>query len=108
MLSVNPNADWLRKQAKRLLGERRLTDPSTLLATALFILAKAYGFASWRALVAHVNSLTLRGRLFDTARTGDLKALTALLDAHPDQRFARDEPYAQTLLHVAARRGHLA
>ncbi|HEY4307463.1 MAG TPA: ankyrin repeat domain-containing protein [Gemmatimonadaceae bacterium] len=107
-LPDNPNAHWLRKQAKRRLRELRLADASTTLSTAQFTLAKAYGFPSWRALIAHVNSLTVRGQLFDAARTGELDTLNALLDAHPERLRARDEPYAHTLLHVAARHGQLA
>lgn len=46
--------------------------------------------------------------LFDAARAGDVRALAALLDAHPERLSARAEPYGWTLLHVAAHGGHLA
>lgn len=46
--------------------------------------------------------------LFDAARTGNVDALAAALTANPEQLHVRDEPYAWTLLHHAARHGQLA
>ena len=71
-LPDNPNLDWLRKQAKRRLAELRESNPAAQLAEAQFDLAKQYGFSSWRALKAHVDSLTVDGQLFDAARNGDV------------------------------------
>ena len=102
-----PNLEWLRKQAKRRLAEFRKTSPDAKLADAQFDLAKQYGFASWRALKAHVDSLTVEGQLFDAAKTGDLKRLIALLDADPSKLNAKNQPYSWSLLHVAAHNGHL-
>ena len=59
----SPSLEWLRKQAKRRLEELLRAQPSARLADAQFALAKEYGFASWRALKAHVDSLTLDGQL---------------------------------------------
>ena len=105
-LPDNPDIHWLRKQAKRRLRELRKEDPTAQLARAQFDLAQEYGFASWRALKAHVDSLTVDGQLFDAARTGDATRLSALLDEHPARLQARSKPYEWTLLHAAAR--HLA
>lgn len=107
-LPDNPNLKWLRKRAKRLLAELRASDPTARLSASQFRLAKSYGFASWRALVAHIESLTVDGQLFAAARSGHVERLTTLLDAHPEKLAARDEPYGHTLLHVAARQGQLA
>jgi ankyrin repeat protein len=107
-LPENPNLDMLRKQAKRLLAELRKSDPSAQLAAAQFALARQYGFASWRALKEHVDSLTVDGALFNAARAGDVKALAELLDAHPEKLVARDKPYEWTPLHIAAQHGRLA
>jgi ankyrin repeat protein len=107
-LPDHPNLDWLRKQAKRVLDELRAADPTAQLADAQFELAKSYGFSSWRALKAHVDSLTIDGQLFDAARTADVAKLRALLDEHPDKLYAREKPYAWTLLHAAAQKGHVA
>jgi ankyrin repeat protein len=103
-----PNLDWLRKQAKRQLGELRLANPAARLADAQFELAKQYGFSSWRSLKAHVDSLTLDGQLFDAARNGEVDALAALLDTHPAKLQVRTKPYELSLLHLAAAHGHLA
>jgi ankyrin repeat protein len=107
-LPDTPNLDWLRKRAKRRLEELRQTNPNARLADAQFDLARQYGFASWRALKAHVDSLTADGQLFDAARNGDVNTLAALLDEHPDKLHARAKPYAWSLLHFAAHGGHLA
>lgn len=50
---------------------------------------------------------TIESRLFALARSGEVDALRAMLDAHPDLLLAREEPYAWTLLHAAAEKGHL-
>ena len=103
-----PNLDWLRKQAKRHLEDLRREQPHATLADAQFALAKQYGFASWRALKAHVDALSVEGALFAAARMGDVARLRSLLDAHPDLLHARAKPYGHTLLHAAAQAGHLA
>lgn len=53
-------------------------------------------------------TLTVDGRLFDAARTGDAGALDVLLREHPDRLHARAKPYEWSLLHLAAANGHLA
>jgi len=107
-LPDSPNLDWLRKQAKRRLAELRKASPSAQLAHAQFDLAKQYGFASWRALKAQVDSLTVDGQLFAAAKQGEVGALATLLDQHPEKLRARNQPYEHTLLHLAAFAGHLA
>jgi ankyrin repeat protein len=106
-LPENPNLEWLRKQAKRRLEELRKTNAAARLADAQFDLASHYGFSSWRALKAHIDSLTVEGRLFEAASTGDAGALKALLDQHPDKLHARNKPYEWSLLHTAAQNGRL-
>jgi ankyrin repeat protein len=107
-LPDNPNLEWLRKQAKRRLGELQVENPSAHLADAQFDVAKQYGFTSWRALKAHIDALTTDGQLFEVARNGDATKLAKLLDANPDKLYARDNPYEWTLLHAAAHNGRLS
>jgi len=107
-LPDNPSLEWLRKQAKHRLGELRVTDPDAKLADAQRELARQHGFSSWRALKAHIDRLSVDGRLFDAARKGDVDSLAALLDEHPDKLGVRDRPYEWSLLHHAAQHGHLA
>lgn len=101
-----PDLEWLRKQAKHRLKELRQANPEAKLADAQFALARTYGFPSWRALKAHIDSLTIEGQLFEAARNGDSAKLAALLDEHPEKLHARAKPYEGTLLHLGAR--HLA
>ena len=103
-----PNLDWLRKQAKRRLDTLRATNPDVQLSDAQFDVAKEYGFASWRALKAHIDSMTVDGQLFASAERGDVDELRALLEQHPERLYARKPPYEWTLLHVAAHNGRLA
>jgi ankyrin repeat protein len=97
-----PDLEWLRKEAKRRLRELRKAEPVAKLTDAQFALAKDYGFSSWRALKAHIDSLTIEGRLFAAAKQGDAATLSRLLDAHPDKLQARAKPYQFTLLHAGA------
>ncbi len=47
----------------------------------------------------------VQDELFDAARKGDTSALSTMLDAHPEQLHAREQPYEWTLLHAAAQKG---
>ena len=51
---------------------------------------------------------SVEGHLFDAARSGDVGALRALLDKHPDKLNARMKPYEWSLLHIAAHNGRVA
>jgi ankyrin repeat protein len=106
-LPENPNLEWLRKHAKTRLAELRRTNADAQLADAQFDLATAYGFSSWRALKAHIDSLTLDGQIIDAARTGDVARLTELLDQHPDKLQLKVPPYNASLLFPAAQSGNV-
>jgi ankyrin repeat protein len=101
------NLEWLRKQAKRVLAELREREPKAKLADAQFALAQEHGFPSWRALKAHIDSLTFDGQLFDAAKKGNTAKLKSLLAEHPERLHAKAPPYGHTLLHAAAQHGHL-
>src|SRR3954447_10414407 len=103
-----PSLEWLRKHAKQHLTLLRQHEPSARLADAQLAVAREYGFKSWRALKAHVELLTLDGKLFDAAERGDADSLGALLLSHPEKLRVTKPPYAWSLLHVAAHRGHAA
>ena len=107
-LPDKPNLDWLRMEAKRRLGELRKSEPAARLASAQLEIARRYGFSSWRALKAHIDSLTIDGQLIAAARDGDAKTLAALLEKYPDKMHVRVPPYDGSLLHIAATHGHLA
>jgi hypothetical protein len=54
-LPDRPNLEFLKKEAKALLGSMQHTDPAAQLADAQHALARDYGFASWPKLKAHVE-----------------------------------------------------
>ena len=60
----------------------------------------------WRP-ISERDASGVDDRLFDAARRGDVTELAGLLDRYPEKRDARDRPYGQTLLHLAAKGGHL-
>ena len=103
-----PSLEWLRKQAKQRLAVLRRTNPAAKLADAQLALARDHGFASWRALKLHVDSLTLAGRLFLAARAGEAVRVATILDANPALLGVREPPHGWTLLHAAAQMGQLA
>jgi ankyrin repeat protein len=106
-LPDNPNLEWLRKQAKDHRAELRKVNPAATLADAQFDLAKRYGFSNWRALKAHVDSLTIDGQIIEAARTGNVETLRRLLDEHPDKLHVKVPPYEASLLFPAAQNGSL-
>jgi hypothetical protein len=108
-LPPRPDMEWLRKAAKTQLANLRTSDPKARLHQAQFGLAQEYGFASWRALKAHVDGLSLGGRIekalpFDTGiagyesqaaallagwRAGDKDTISAIRRLHPE--FLRED-----------------
>ena len=106
-LPDDASLEWLRKHAKQRLRELHTSRPDAKLADAQLLVAREYGFPSWRALKAHVDSLSLDGQLFAAARSGDLTRITELIALNPDKRDVRQPPYEHSLLHVAAQHGHL-
>jgi hypothetical protein len=55
VLPARPSLAWLKKTAKQALAALRAGRPEAKLADAQRALARDYGFASWRALKAHVE-----------------------------------------------------
>lgn len=56
-LPCSANLLWLRKRAKNLLREWQAEGRQAKLADAQLVLARQYGFASWRRLKSHINSM---------------------------------------------------
>ena len=53
------------------------------------------------------RSLTLDGQLIESARTGNVERLKALLDEYPDKLRIKVPPYGASLLFPAAQSGSL-
>ena len=62
-IPARPSLEWLRKTAKDRVAELRAAQPATRLSQAQLEIAREHGFASWRAMKAHVDRLTRR-RIF--------------------------------------------
>src|ERR1700733_7423292 len=59
-IPARPSLEWLRKAAKDRLTELRRDAPQTRLHQAQRETAREFGFASWRAMKAHVDRLSAR------------------------------------------------
>ncbi|MCG8595000.1 MAG: ankyrin repeat domain-containing protein [Kiloniellales bacterium] len=106
-LPSRPDIDWLKKTAKQRLAELRRSDPSAKLHQAHLDLARQYGFKSWRALKAHVESLSLHGQIIAATVEGRADDLARLLAAHPARIGITGGKWNRPLLHLAAEGGHL-
>jgi ankyrin repeat protein len=102
-LPAHPSLEHLRNEAKQRLKEMRTRDDRARLADAQRLVARDYGFASWRQLKAAVDDRA-RARVFEAARRGDLPAVRRALEAgfHPG---TTDEA-GRTLHQVAKTLGH--
>ena len=91
-LPASPNLDWLKKTAKERLAELRATDPELRLHQAQLATARDYGFASWRALKAHIDATNQRHRdrdqVFRAARAGDVETVRRAFEAGFDPASA--------------------
>jgi catechol 2,3-dioxygenase-like lactoylglutathione lyase family enzyme len=106
-LPVHPHIDWLKKTAKQQLDEMRARDPSAKLHQAQLALARDYGFPSWRALKAHVDTASLDGQIIAATTEGRAGDLDRLLSEHPRKIAITGSDWDRPLLHIAAGKGHL-
>src|SRR2546422_3307166 len=83
-LPARANLEHLRNEAKQRLREMRSEDAAAKLADAQLLIAREYGFASWRQLKAAVDN-SVRERVFAAARNGDLDTVRRALESglHP-------------------------
>ena len=110
-LPSRPHLEQQKKLAKELLHAFRAGDPEAIarvrtqlpdkpsisLADAQFVLAREYGFASWRELKEQIEkriaaALPPIEQFKRAVRDGDAKALRRLLERHEDVRVALNEP----------------
>lgn len=86
--------------------------PRRTLAHAQFVIAKIHGFASWAAMVRHIEETgreTAEARFeraVDAVITGDIDALRTVLREHPDLvRERSSRAHGCTLLHYVSANG---
>lgn len=106
-LPERPDLAWLKKAAKEHLAELRTKDPETKLHQAQLTIARDYGFASWRALKAHVDVESADGQIIAAATNGNVSDLKRLLGEYPAKITLTGGQWPMPLLHLAARGGHL-
>src|SRR5262252_4780995 len=106
-LPERPSLEFLKKLAKDRLHQLRRADPKAKLATALFDIARDYGFSSWRSLKKHVEELSRNAtsEFVDACRKGESGVVQQLLRADPTLTRLRDA-HGSTALHAAAAHGH--
>ncbi|MDQ2767327.1 MAG: ankyrin repeat domain-containing protein [Gemmatimonadota bacterium] len=92
-LPERPHLRHLKHQAADLLAAGRATS----VADAQFQIARAYGFASWPKLKAHVEATAEVAELKRAIDTNDLERVKALMTANPELHeapmgYAKDGP----------------
>jgi ankyrin repeat protein len=84
-LPTRANLEHLKNEAKQWLKTMRRKNPATRLSEAQLLVARGYGFPSWRKLKAHVEALHDSGQqLINAVQGGDLEAIRKILDRHPE------------------------
>jgi hypothetical protein len=89
-LPAQPSLEHLKNEAKQRLKALRAQEPRAQLTEAQLAVARDYGFASWRALKAHVDEIT-RKRVFAAARAGDVQAVRRAFEVGFDPSFTDDD-----------------
>jgi ankyrin repeat protein len=90
VLPARPNLEHLKNQAKQRLKALRAQEPRAQLTEAQLAVARDYGFASWRALKAHVDEVT-RKRVFAAARAGDVATVRRAFEGGFDPSRTDDD-----------------
>jgi ankyrin repeat protein len=84
-LPARANLEHLKNEAKQRLKDMRSQSPATRLSEAQLLVARGYGFPSWRKLKAHIDALHDFGQqLINVVHTGDLETMRKILDRHPE------------------------
>jgi ankyrin repeat protein len=110
-LPARPDLEQQKKLAKELLASFRSGEPEArsrvrtelpdkkriVLADAQFVLAREYGFKSWRELKARIEAVTVEQlppleRMKKAVGDGDARALRRVLQQHEELRAAINEP----------------
>ena len=78
-LPARASLEHLRNEAKQRLRELRVRNDDARLSDAQLLVARAYGFPSWRRLKAAVDDRE-RDRVFAAAREGDLDVVRRALE----------------------------
>ena len=109
-LPARPSLEHLKNEAKQRLKVLRRAEPNARLAGAQLAVARDYGFASWRQLKAHVDTLDPaqleRKRVFEAARAGDIDVVRRAFAAGFDPAAIDDD--GRTIHQIAKAERHEA
>ncbi|MGA7379653.1 MAG: ankyrin repeat domain-containing protein [Terriglobales bacterium] len=84
-LPARASLEHLRNEAKQRLKTMRLQSPAARLSEAQLLVARSYGFPSWRKLKSCVDALNDFGKqLINAVHLGDLETIGEILDDHPE------------------------
>ena len=88
-LPARANLEHLKNEAKQLLKTMHSQTPAlrsqVRLSQAQLLVARSYGFPSWRKLKAYVDALHDFGqRLVNAVHDGELETIRKILDRHPE------------------------
>jgi len=114
-LPARANLEHLRNEAKQRLRAMRSESPAARLTEAQVLVARSYGFPSWRKLKSYVDALHDVGQqLIDAVHLADLGTIRKILDRHPElvnasAELPRDDKPSDTfttrLIHLAIAEG---
>lgn len=84
-LPIRANLEHLKNEAKQRLKTMHAESPETRLSEAQLLVARSYGFPSWRRLKAYVDAQHDFGQqLVNAVRFGELEKIREVLDRHPE------------------------
>ncbi len=84
-LPARANLERLKNEAKQRLKAMRSQNPAARLSDAQLLVARSYGFPSWRKLKSHVDALhDFSQQLINAVHAGDLDTIRKVLDSHPE------------------------
>ncbi len=84
-LPARANLEHVRNEAKQRLKTMRSDSPAVRLSEAQLLVARSYGFPSWRKLKAYVDALSDFGQqLINAVHAGELETMRKILDRHPE------------------------
>jgi ankyrin repeat protein len=114
-LPAHANLEHLKSEAKQRLKAMRTVRSDAKLSEVQLLVARGYGFPSWRNLKAYVDVLHDSGqRLINAVHDGDLAAIRAFLDRHPElvnvstdihPRMRPSDTLTMRLVHLAIAEG---
>jgi hypothetical protein len=114
-LPAHPNLEHLKNEAKQRLKSMRTERSGAKLSEAQLLVARSYGFPSWRALKSYVDALHNSGQqLINAVHDGDLGVMREILDAHPElvnastdihPRMRPSDTLTMRLVHLAIAEG---